>query len=110
MIGRECKYSNVLSGPILIGRGLNQNRSFDGSKYGEAYNDFTLARGYGNVDSYAVVNVSETYSTNSGDDGEREPPVLIPNTEVKPFRAESTELETAWEDRALPDSIDRRRI
>ena len=50
------------------------------------------------------MNVSETYSTNSGDDGEREPPVLIPNTEVKPFRAESTELETAWEDRALPDS------
>ena len=49
------------------------------------------------------MNVSETYSTNSGDDGEREPPVLIPNTEVKPFRAESTWLETTWEDRALPD-------
>ena len=31
------------------------------------------------------------------------PPVLIPNTEVKPTYTESTVLETAWEDRQLPD-------
>ena len=31
------------------------------------------------------------------------PPVLIPNTEVKPTYTDSTVLETAWEDRQLPD-------
>ena len=44
-------------------------------------------------------------STNSGDNGERDPPVLIPNTEVKPFSADSTWLETTWEGRALPDFL-----
>ena len=43
------------------------------------------------------------HSTNSGDDGVREPPVLIPNTEVKPYSADGTWLETTWESRALPD-------
>ena len=43
------------------------------------------------------------HSANSGDDGVREPPVLIPNTEVKPYSADGTWLETAWESRALPD-------
>ena len=40
----------------------------------------------------------------SGDDGEGVPPVPMPNTEVKPFSAESTWLETAREDRSSPDS------
>ena len=40
----------------------------------------------------------------SGDYGERDPPVLIPNTEVKPFSADGTWLETTWESRTLPDS------
>ena len=39
-----------------------------------------------------------------GNDGEV-PPVPIPNTEVKLSGAESTWLETAREDRSLPDSI-----
>ena len=43
------------------------------------------------------------YSANSGDDGEGEPPVSIPNTEVKPFSADSTWLETTWEGRTSPD-------
>ena len=38
----------------------------------------------------------------SGDDGEEEPPVPIPNTEVKLFSAEDTWWETAWENRSLP--------
>ena len=42
---------------------------------------------------------------NSGDNGERVPPVPIPNTEVKPFSADGTWLETARESRTLPDSI-----
>ena len=41
---------------------------------------------------------------NSGDNGERVPPVPIPNTEVKPFSADGTWLETARESRTLPDS------
>ena len=40
----------------------------------------------------------------SGGNGKGDPPVPIPNTEVKPLSAESTWLETAREDRSLPDS------
>ena len=43
--------------------------------------------------------------TISGDDGEGVPPVPIPNTEVKPFSADGTWLETIWESRTLPDSM-----
>ena len=43
--------------------------------------------------------------TISGDYGERDPPVPIPNTEVKPFSADGTWLETTWESRTLPDSM-----
>ena len=32
----------------------------------------------------------------------RDPPVPIPNTEVKPHRAESTWRATAWQDRSSP--------
>ena len=34
-----------------------------------------------------------------------DPPVPIPNTEVKPFSADGTWLETTWESRTLPDSM-----
>ena len=43
--------------------------------------------------------------TISGDDGEGVPPVPIPNTEVKPFSADGTWLDTARESRTLPESI-----
>ena len=43
----------------------------------------------------------------SGDYGERDPPVPIPNTEVKPFSADGTWLETARESRTLPDPKER---
>ena len=46
--------------------------------------------------------------TISGDNGERDPPVPIPNTEVKPFSADGTWLETTWESRTLPDSMKRK--
>ena len=46
--------------------------------------------------------------TISGDNGERDPPVPIPNTEVKPFSADGTWLETIWESRTLPDSMKKR--
>ena len=38
----------------------------------------------------------------SGDNGEGDPPVLIPNTEVKPFSADGTWLDTTWESRTSP--------
>ena len=53
-------------------------------------------------DLYAVIKVlkdTESFRWLSCGD----PPVLIPNTEVKPTYTESTVLETAWEDRQLPD-------
>ena len=45
------------------------------------------------------------HSTNLGDHSVGVPPVLIPNTVVKPYRAESTWLDTAWEDMSSPDTI-----
>ena len=38
----------------------------------------------------------------SGDDSEGDPPVPIPNTEVKPFNADGTWLDTTRESRKLP--------
>ena len=40
LIGRECKYSNVLSGPILIDRKLNQEKEIIGEKWERK--DFSL--------------------------------------------------------------------
>ena len=45
----------------------------------------------------------EDISNHSGGNGKRDPPVLIPNTEVKPLRAECTWLDTARETMAPPD-------
>ena len=61
---------------------------------------------------YAVVSVQNTkiyLSSNtviytiSGGNGIEDPPVPIPNTEVKLNCAEGTWLDTAWEIRSLPD-------
>ena len=49
----------------------------------------------------------EELETISGGNGERVPPVPIPNTEVKPFSADGTWLDTARESRSPPDSIQR---
>ncbi len=40
--------------------------------------------------------------SHSGDNGGRDPPVLIPNTEVKPTSAEGTWLDTTRESRTSP--------
>ena len=44
----------------------------------------------------------------SGDNSERDPPVPIPNTEVKPLSADGTWLATARESRTSPGSRERR--
>ena len=36
-----------------------------------------------------------------------DPPVLIPNTEVKPHRADGTVRDTVWESRTLPHFIEK---
>lgn len=54
--------------------------------------------------NYAVVNVRKEHSANLGDHSMGDPPVLIPNTVVKPHRAESTWLDTAREDMLSPDT------
>ena len=38
----------------------------------------------------------------TGVDDDEDPPVPIPNTEVKLISVENTWLETAWEDRTMP--------
>ena len=43
----------------------------------------------------------------SGDYSIGETPVPIPNTEVKPYCADGTALETGWESRSLPGTIHR---
>ena len=43
-----------------------------------------------------------SYNTMNGEDREKDPPVLIPNTEVKLLIAEDTWLETARKIRTLP--------
>ena len=59
-----CKHCEVLSWPVLIGRGLN----------------FAKKR---------EINIS-SFERKSGDDGEVDTPVPIPNTEVKHFSAEGS--------------------
>ena len=57
--------------------------------------------------SYTVVRVQGLHLINKfthcGGNGLRVPPVPIPNTEVKPQHADGTWLETAREDRSLPE-------
>ena len=50
------------------------------------------------------IRLSKHSRTLSGGDGERVTPVPIPNTEVKPFSADGTWWETAWESRSLPEN------
>ena len=54
--------------------------------------------------SYKIFCIVELIKlTESGDDGEEDPPVPIPNTEVKLFSADGTWWETARESRTLPE-------
>ena len=79
---------------ILIGRGLDlKSQRVDCSE--------------AQVSSCAVLKVRKKRKehTISGDNSLRDPPVPIPNTEVKPQHADGTWLETARESRSSPDSI-----
>ena len=83
---------------ILIGRGLDLK---DLSETKGKIEDWFFARC--KKSGCAVFRVRTL--KDSGGYGERVPPVPIPNTEVKPFSADGTWLETARESRTLPDPI-----
>ena len=87
-IGFRCKYSDVLSQGILIGRGLDLKARGKSSSF-EVSSEFSRQE---NTESNVL----------DGDDSEEDPPVPIPNTEVKLFSVEDTWLETAWKNRELP--------
>ena len=44
------------------------------------------------------------HSTDSGGNSKGDPPVPIPNTVVKPLRADGTWMDTSRESRSLPDT------
>ena len=84
---------------ILIGRGLDfdaKSERLIGKKAKEVQIKEMLCscQGVREKDKFTI----------SGDDGEGVPPVPIPNTEVKPFSADGTWLDTARESRTLPES------
>ena len=59
----------------------------------------------GQLRSCAVLRVKRHPRRVSGDNGEGDPPVPIPNTEVKPLSADGTWLATARESRSSPGSF-----
>ena len=44
-------------------------------------------------------------NTLAGDESKRDPPEPIPNSEVKPFRADGTAGATRWESRSSPAAL-----
>ena len=84
---------------ILIGRGLDFRRLIRRliGRTGQKESNLVKLCGCQGAD--------KTKITHSGGDNEGVTPVPIPNTEVKPFSADGTWLETARESRSLPDSI-----
>ena len=81
LIGLRCKHGDMFSLQVLIGRGLDL-----------LYVCFTMLYSVFRVLSLEEVGVNSC----------EVPPVPIPNTEVKPLRAEGTWLVTARESRAMP--------
>ena len=65
-------------------------------------NKNTKIKDSGFKDLYVVVNVLKVYSTIVGVDSEEDPPVTIPNTEVKLLSGENTEREAVWKNSKMP--------
>ena len=103
LIGHRWKYGNVCRLMILIGRGLDlKNCGYKEEKRNEEIECLTCGQdiflcSFEGAESTEQDNISGDYSL-------RDPPVPIPNTEVKPQHADSTWLETAREGRSSPDS------
>ena len=56
---------------------------------------------------YAKESSGPNRTYDSGDYGEGDPPVPIPNTAVKPFSADGTASFSTWESRTSPDPLRR---
>ena len=95
MIGRRCKHGNVFSRPVLIGRGLG---ILARARYGRLR--VTRLR---DLNAVAPLIGVAAMSKVSGGHGGGATPVSIPNTAVKPARADGTWGETPWESRTLPE-------
>ena len=96
-----CKYSDVFSLAVLIGRGLNHRVcSYARALFGESQ-DVRLSLQVLVSSLYSVLRV---YALNSivGVDGGEGTPVPIPNTVVKLTCADNTWLATAREDKKTP--------
>jgi len=83
-----CKGSNVFSRPVLIGRGLDLIH----------YSSLCRFEGARARNALRVRFVHKV----SGGHSEGEPPLPIPNREVKPLYADGTAGETLWESRKPP--------
>ena len=113
MIGRRCKGRKALSLPVLIGRGL------EGNALGVAV--WSLHRGSESQAKAPICQGSRDPNARAmavlygaalaplakflGGDAGGVTPVPIPNTEVKPFRADGTARATARESRSPPGVI-----
>ena len=86
-----CKGSNVFSRPVLIGRGLDLIH-------------YSLTFHYADL-RVRGERAPEIVFKVSGDHSERDPPLPIPNREVKPLNADGTAGETLWESRKSPGLI-----
>src|SRR3990172_11945584 len=85
LIGRRCTRSNALSRWVIIGRGLESN-----------------SRRACSLWSARECRAVEALKVSGGDCG-GEPPVPIPNTEVKLASADGTWGAGPWESRSPPD-------
>src|SRR5437764_6218951 len=93
LIGRRCTHSNVLSRPVLIGRGL-----------GTILPVLAMERSKGRQKAaYAAALDSKISGGHSGG----VTPVPIPNTEVKPASADGTWGDSPWESRSSPDFLEK---
>ena len=90
MIGWKCKYSNIFSRPVLIGRGLDHEKKDFWKKV--VLKTFTLC----------IFECAKVHYKDIGNDEIGGTPVPIPNTEVKPYDAEDTLNESLGENMGLP--------
>ena len=101
LIGRRCKCSNVLSWPILIGRGLDLNNLW--SKQVTNKKQSTLNLLWSVFETQKRVNAPQGDWHTYGGNSKEVTPVPIPNTVVKLFSADDTWWATARESKTLPE-------
>ena len=97
LIGCRCKRREAFSLAVLIGRGLDQVLLM------QAFH-CSILRVHKIHSSVNLVRTRRSSYINSivGANGDEDPPVPIPNTEVKLISVENTWRVTAWKNRAVP--------